>query len=36
MLEEIRQQPAALARTIAAEARHIEKFKQTSPAAGPS
>src|SRR6266849_3169886 len=27
MLEEIRQQPAVLARTLAAEARHIEKFK---------
>src|SRR5437762_13146677 len=27
MLEEIRQQPAVLARTQAAEARHIEKFK---------
>ena len=27
MLEEIRQQPAALERTIAAEARHIERFR---------
>src|SRR5947208_11096250 len=27
MLEEIRQQPAVLARTLAGEARHIEKFK---------
>ena len=28
MLEEIRQQPAALARTLSAEARHIEQFKR--------
>src|SRR6266849_2716264 len=28
MLEEIRQQPAVLARTLAAEARHIEQFKR--------
>jgi glucosamine--fructose-6-phosphate aminotransferase (isomerizing) len=28
MLEEIRQQPAALARTLAGELRHIERFKQ--------
>src|SRR6267142_4991549 len=28
MLEEIRQQPAVLARTPAAKARHIEKFKR--------
>src|ERR1700730_14264316 len=28
MLEEIRQQPAALARTLAAEVRHIEQFKR--------
>src|ERR1700681_3583378 len=28
MLEEIRQQPAALARTLTAEARHIEQFKR--------
>src|SRR5260370_4076783 len=28
MLEEIRQQPAVLARTLSAEARHIEKFKR--------
>ena len=28
MLEEIRQQPASLARTLAAEARHIEQFKR--------
>ena len=27
MLEEIRQQPAVLARTLSAEARHIEQFK---------
>src|SRR5205814_372901 len=27
MLEEIRQQPAVLARTLAAETRHVEKFK---------
>src|SRR5215212_10121169 len=27
MLEEIRQQPAALARTLSAELRHIEQFK---------
>ena len=29
MLEEIRQQPDALARTLAAELRRIEKFKRT-------
>jgi len=28
MLEEIRQQPSVLARTLSAEARHIEKFKR--------
>jgi len=28
MLEEIRQQPAVLARTLSAEARHIERFKR--------
>src|SRR5437016_5218997 len=28
MLEEIRQQPAALARTVAAEARHVEQFRR--------
>src|SRR5437763_6335426 len=28
MLEEIRQQPSVLARTLAAEARHVEEFKR--------
>src|SRR6266849_5560461 len=35
MLEEIRQQPAVLARTLAAEARHIEKFKNAIAARRP-
>jgi glucosamine--fructose-6-phosphate aminotransferase (isomerizing) len=35
MLEEIRQQPAVLARTLAAEARHTEKFKSAIAARRP-
>src|SRR5881227_1694054 len=35
MLEEIRQQPAALARTLTAEAPHIEKFRQRMSARRP-
>jgi len=35
MLEEIRQQPAVLTRTLAAEARHIEKFKNAIAARRP-
>ncbi len=35
MLEEIRQQPAVLARTLSSEARHIEKFKRAIAARRP-
>ncbi len=35
MLEEIRQQPAVLARTLSAEVRHIEKFKRAIAARRP-
>src|SRR5689334_24461426 len=34
MLEEIHQQPAVLARTLAGEIRHIERFKKKLAAAG--
>src|SRR5262247_2776337 len=35
MLEEIRQQPAVLARTLSAEVRHIEKFRRAIAAKRP-
>src|SRR5215470_11594213 len=35
MLEEIRQQPAALARTLAAEVRHVEQFRRRMAARRP-